>query len=48
MNLKWRYFIGAAILSGYFLISAGAPPLAVVAGIGGVAMFMRRTKKHAT
>ena len=47
MNFKWTYFIGAAILSGYFLINAGAPPLAVAAGIGGVAMFMRKTKKRA-
>jgi len=47
MKLKWTYFIGAAILSGCFLISAGAPPLAVAAGIGGVAMFMRRKKRAA-
>jgi hypothetical protein len=42
MNAKWSYFIGAAILGGYLLISAGAPPLAVAAGIGGAAMFTRR------
>ena len=47
MNLKWSYFIGSAILAGYFLINAGAPPLAVAAGIGGVAMFMRRKKRAA-
>jgi hypothetical protein len=42
MNTKWSYFLGAAILGGYLLLSAGAPPLAVAAGIGGAAMFTRR------
>jgi hypothetical protein len=39
---KWRYYIGSAIIVGYLLISHGAPPLAVAAGIAGIAMFMRR------
>ncbi|HUI76746.1 MAG TPA: hypothetical protein VLY24_02490 [Bryobacteraceae bacterium] len=47
MNLKWGYFAGASALAAYFLLTAGAPPLAVAAGIGGVAMFMRR-KSRAT
>ena len=33
------------IMASYFLLSAGAPPLAVAAGIGGVAMFMRRRSR---
>jgi hypothetical protein len=42
MNRKWGYFIGAAALAAYFLLSAGAPLTAVAAGIGGAALFMRR------
>jgi hypothetical protein len=41
MNFKWRYFIGSAILGTYFLLAAGAPPLAIAAGIGGAALFLR-------
>jgi hypothetical protein len=42
--MKWKlaYFAGSAVLAAYFLVHAGAPPLAVAAGIGGAAMFMRR------
>jgi hypothetical protein len=43
---KWSYFAGAAILASYFLLSSGAPPLAVLAGLSGAAVFMRRTKKR--
>ena len=42
MKRKWSYFAGAAILSAYLLISHGAPIPAVAAGIGGVALFLRR------
>jgi uncharacterized protein (TIGR03382 family) len=42
MMWKWRYYIGAALIAGYLLISHGAPPVAVLAGLAGVAMFMRR------
>ena len=45
MNRKWGFFIGAAILAAYFLLTSGAPPLAVAAGVGGAAMFMRRTSR---
>jgi hypothetical protein len=45
MILKWTYFAGAAILAAYFMLKAGAPPFAVAAGIGGVAMFMRRKSR---
>jgi hypothetical protein len=47
MKRKWGYFIGAAVLAAYFLVTAGAPPLAVAAGIGGAAMFMRRRSRIA-
>jgi hypothetical protein len=43
MKPKWRYFIGASALVACFLVTVGAPPLAVAAGIGGVALFVRRT-----
>ena len=45
MKYKWTYFIGAAVLAAYFLVTNGAPPVAVAAGICGAAMFMRRTKR---
>lgn len=45
MIWRWRYFIGSAILASYFLISFGAPPLAVFAGILGGVLFMRRTAR---
>lgn len=32
--MKWRYFIGAVILASTLLLSAGAPPISVVLGIG--------------
>jgi hypothetical protein len=47
MNRKWSYFIGSALLAGYFLVTAGAPPLAIAAGIGGAAMFVRRLSRTA-
>lgn len=45
MKRNWSYFAGAAILASYLLISHGAPVLAVVAGIGGAASFMRRRSR---
>ncbi len=42
MIWRWRYYIGAALIIGYLMISHGAPPLAVAAGVAGVGMFMRR------
>lgn len=45
MKRQWAYFLGAAALAAYFLLSAGAPPLAVAAGIAGVAMFMRHKSR---
>lgn len=47
MKRKWSYFIGAVILSAYFLLANGAPPLAVAAGIGGAALFVRRASRAA-
>ncbi len=45
MKPKWSYFAGASILAAYFLLTNGAPPLAVLAGLSGAAMFMRRTSR---
>ena len=45
MNKKWSYFAGASILAACLLITIGAPPLAVAAGICGVAMYLRRTSR---
>ena len=42
MKRKWSFFVGAALLAGYFLLTAGAPPVAIAAGIAGAAMFMLR------
>jgi len=47
MNKKWGYFAGAAILAAYLLVTHGAPPMAVAAGIAGSAMFMRRKSRAA-
>jgi len=47
MNKKWGYFAGASILAACLLLSNGAPPLAVAAGIGGVAMYLRRVSRAA-
>jgi hypothetical protein len=43
MSKKWSYFAAASLMVGYLLISHGAPLLAVVAGIAGVASYLRRT-----
>jgi hypothetical protein len=45
MMWNWRYFLGAVILAAYFLITYGAPPAAVAAGIAGAAMFMWRRRR---
>lgn len=44
MTRKWSFFAGAAILAGYFLLSAGAPPLAVLLGTGVGAMVTMRSR----
>jgi uncharacterized protein (TIGR03382 family) len=45
---KWRYYLGASAIVGYLMISNGAPPMAVIAGLLGVAMFMRRRASRLT
>ena len=35
--MKWKYFIGASILTAGLLVKAGAPLVAVVIGIAGAA-----------
>jgi len=47
MNKKWSFFAAASLMVGYLLVSHGAPLLAVVAGIGGAASFLRRTSTTA-
>jgi hypothetical protein len=47
MKNRWTYFIGAVILASYFLLSSGAPPLAVALGIGFAAMLTRRASRSA-
>jgi len=45
MIRNWKFFSGAAVLAGYFMISAGAPPLTVTAGIAvGAFMTYRATR----
>jgi hypothetical protein len=43
MNKKWAYFLAAAVFAGYFLVTKGAPPLAVALGIAAAALLARRT-----
>ena len=47
--MKWTFFAGAVILAWWFLLTAGAPPSAVVAGTAGVALwnYRQRRSKHA-
>ncbi len=48
MELKWRFFAGAGILAGYFLISNGAPVVPVVVGVAlaaGLTFFKNFKKK---
>jgi hypothetical protein len=45
MKKKWGFFAGSAILAGYILLGAGAPPIAVAIGIGcGALMTLRATR----
>jgi len=45
MNRKWRFFVGAAVLAAYFLLSAGAPPFAVAIGIAFGAFMTQRAAR---
>jgi len=38
MTMKWSFFAGSVILTGYWLLAMGAPPAAVVAGIAGAGL----------
>jgi len=42
MIWRWRYFVAAVLLAGLLLLTNGAPPMPVFAGIAGAAMFMWR------
>ena len=46
MKRKWSFFAGSVILGGYLLFSYGAPPLAILAGVGLAAVFTGR-RSHA-
>jgi len=46
MTRKWSFFTGAVILAGYLLFSYGAPPLAILGGIGFAAVLTGR-RSHA-
>jgi hypothetical protein len=41
--MKWKYFAGACLVVGAALLKAGAPPLAILAGIAlaGFSNFLR-------
>ena len=43
--MKWKYFIGACILSAGLLFKAGAPLAAVVAGIAAAAFVNWRRQR---
>jgi hypothetical protein len=47
MKRKWSLFAGAAVLAGYFLLAAGAPPLAIGIGIGFAALMTQRSARSA-
>ena len=42
MKRKWQFFAGAVILGAYVCLSYGAPPLAVICGIGLAALVTAR------
>ena len=41
--MNWKYFCGACLVVGAALLKAGAPPIAIAAGMGlaGLAKFLR-------
>jgi hypothetical protein len=47
MKRTWSLFAGAAVLSGYCLLAAGAPPVAVALGIGFGAFLTYRSTRSA-
>jgi len=42
MIWRWRYYLAAALFAGYFLVSRGVPPLAVIAGLAVTALIVKR------
>jgi small-conductance mechanosensitive channel len=42
MMWRWRHFVAAVLVAALLLMTRGVPPLAVVAGIAGAALFMWR------
>jgi len=47
MKRKWSFFAGAVMLAAYILFISGAPPLAILCGIGFAAVFTARGKQIA-
>jgi hypothetical protein len=47
MKMKWSFFIGSALLAWYFLLSAGAPPLALAIGTAAAGILTWRKIRHA-
>jgi uncharacterized membrane protein len=47
MKRKWSFFAGAVILAGYMLLSYGAPPVAILIGIGLAAVYTGRISRAA-
>ena len=45
--MKWRFFVSACLVIGLALFKAGAPPLAIISGIGFATLInlMRRRKE---
>ena len=47
MKRKWSFFAAAVILAGYLLLSAGAPPVAILLGIALAALYTGRISRSA-
>ena len=47
MKRKWQFFIGSVLLAGYLSLTYGAPPLAVICGIGLAAAITARGSRFA-
>ena len=47
MKRKWNFFAGAVVLAGYVLFVNGAPPAAILCGIGLATVFTALGKQIA-
>jgi hypothetical protein len=46
MEMRWKFFVGAAILSAGLLFKFGAPIVAIAAGIAAAAFLQWRTQRR--